>query len=55
MKKFIYFGLFVGSTIGGFIPAMWGTDMLSPSGFLWSTIGGIFGIWLGYRFSRHME
>jgi uncharacterized membrane protein YeaQ/YmgE (transglycosylase-associated protein family) len=53
-KKIVMLGLFVGSTIGGFIPELWGADMFSLSGFVWSFIGGIAGIWAGYRVSQSL-
>ena len=48
----MWIGFFVGSTVGNLLPVMWGGDALSFSGFLLSTLGGIAGIWLGYRWAR---
>ena len=48
-KKLIWLRLFVGSTVGGFIPSLWGSDLISMSGVIGSAIGGIIGIWLGFR------
>ena len=48
-KKLIWLGLFVGSTVGGFIPSFWGSDFISMSGVIGSALGGIIGIWLGFR------
>ena len=45
----IWLGIFVGSTIGGLIPAMWGGDLLSYSGVLLSGGGAIVGWWIGAR------
>ena len=45
----IWFGLAVGSTIGGFIPSIWGAAVLSFSGLIFSALGGFVGIWLGFR------
>ena len=53
-KKLIWVGFFVGSTIGGMLPSMWGDDMLSASGFVWSLVGGIAGIWAGYRIAKSL-
>ena len=52
MRSAIWVGIFVGSTIGGFIPALWGGDMLSYSGVLLSGVGAFVGLWLGSRASR---
>jgi len=51
-KKFIWIGFFVRSTVGNFVPTLWGGDAISVSGFLWSLAGGILGIWIGYRFGQ---
>jgi hypothetical protein len=48
-KKLIWIGMFVGSTVAGFIPSLWGAGVLSMSGFVCSGVGGLVGIWWGYR------
>jgi len=53
-KKFVWIGLFVGSSIGNMLPVLWGGDMLSFSGVLFSLLGGIAGIWIGYRVGESM-
>ncbi len=53
-KKLIWLGMFIGSTIGGMLPSMWGDDMLSVTGVLLSAVGGLAGIWAGYRVSRSL-
>lgn len=50
-KSLIWIGMLIGSTIGGFIPALWGADFLSVSSILFSTFGGIIGIWAGFKVS----
>jgi hypothetical protein len=42
----------VGSTIGSLIPSLWGAGGLSLISIVFGTVGGLFGIWAGYRFSR---
>jgi hypothetical protein len=51
-KKFIWIGLFVGSTVGNMVPLLWGGDVISISGMLLSLVGGIAGIWVGYRLGQ---
>jgi len=51
-KKTVWFGMMAGSTIGGLIPMLWHAGMLSMSGILLSTVGGIAGIWVAYRMGR---
>jgi hypothetical protein len=53
-KKFIWIGMFVGSTIGNMVPMLWGGDALSLTGLFFSLVGGIAGIWLGYRWGQSM-
>jgi predicted MFS family arabinose efflux permease len=52
MGSAIWIGVFVGSTIGGMIPELWGGDMISYSGVLLSGVGAFVGLWLGSRVSR---
>lgn len=51
-RALIWIGLFVGSTIGGFIPALWGDSFLSFSSILLSALGGIAGIYVGFKLSN---
>ena len=52
LKTFIWVGLFVGSTLGGMVPELWGDSAFSGWSLVLSTVGGFGGIWAGYRFSR---
>jgi predicted MFS family arabinose efflux permease len=49
MRSSIWIGIFIGSSIGGLIPELWGGDMLSYSGVLLSGVGAFVGLWLGSR------
>jgi uncharacterized membrane protein YeaQ/YmgE (transglycosylase-associated protein family) len=49
MKARIWIGVLIGSTIGGFIPELWGTDMFSYSSVLLSGVGAFIGLWIAYR------
>ncbi|HEY8073817.1 MAG TPA: hypothetical protein VIF62_06905 [Labilithrix sp.] len=51
-KTFIWLGLLVGSTVGGFVPMLWGGDLLSAAGILLSAVGGIAGIFAGYKLAQ---
>jgi hypothetical protein len=51
-KSLIWVGIFVGSTLGGFIPELWGASFLSFESIIFSTIGGIAGIWAGFKLSQ---
>jgi predicted MFS family arabinose efflux permease len=52
MRSTIWLGIFIGSTVGGFIPELWGAGMLSYSGVLLSGLGACVGLWFGSRASR---
>lgn len=51
-KSLIWIGVFVGSTIGSYIPTLWGAGFLSFSSVILSTIGGLIGIWGGFKLSQ---
>jgi hypothetical protein len=44
-----YVGGFVGSSIGGLLPGLWGAGEMSMSSVAFFVIGGLLGIWLAYR------
>ena len=51
-KSLIWIGVFAGSTVGSFLPMLWGGDVLGVSSIIWSTIGGLAGIWVGFKVSK---
>lgn len=51
-RYLIWVGLIIGSTIGGWIPSLWDSGMLSFSGIMGSMIGGLFGIYFGYKIAN---
>jgi hypothetical protein len=55
-KSLIGFGLFLGSTVGGFVPSAWGdNNFLSPAGIFLTLVGGVVGVWAGYRIAQNMD
>jgi hypothetical protein len=52
-KALIYIGMAIGSSVGGFIPMLWGDSALSMSSLFLSAIGGIAGIYVGFKISRY--
>ncbi len=48
-KRTIWLGLFVGSTIGGYVPLLWGADLFSFSSIFFSAAGALLGIWVAFR------
>ena len=51
-KTIIMLFMTIGSFIGGYIPSMFGDSFLSFWGLVTSAIGGIAGIWFGYKISK---
>lgn len=51
-RPLIWIGMIVGSTVGGFVPALWGDSMFSMSSIILSTIGGVAGIVIGFKISH---
>lgn len=52
MKKLVWIGMLIGSSIGGFIPTLWGAGFLSFSSIILTAVGGMIGIWVGYKLSQ---
>ncbi|MDO8742653.1 MAG: hypothetical protein Q7J45_03955 [bacterium] len=49
-KSVIWGGMLVGSTIGQFIPYLWGGDLIEYA--IWGAIGGFAGIWVGFKLAK---
>ena len=48
----VFVGMIIGSIIGGYIPTLLGASLISYSSVLFSGIGAILGIWIGYKLSN---
>ena len=51
-KSLIMICMVVGSTLGSWLPSLWGAGGLSLSSVLLGGIGGVLGIWAGFKLSR---
>lgn len=51
-KTAVMLGMMVGSTVGGYVPSLWGAGIFSYWGILTSTIGGFLGIYIGHKLSQ---
>ena len=51
-KALVWIGLTIGSAVGGYLPALWGGGVIPFSSVVLSAVGGIVGIWVGYRFGE---
>jgi hypothetical protein len=55
-KGIVMLGATLGSIGGGYMPSLWGdTSALSFISLLFGTIGGIVGIWAGYKVSQYID
>ncbi|MFZ1301555.1 MAG: hypothetical protein WAQ27_03190 [Candidatus Microsaccharimonas sp.] len=54
-KLLVTLGAAVGGIAGAYIPSLWGdTDIFSGWSILFSAIGGLVGIWVGYLVARRI-
>ena len=53
MRSLIWLFMTIGGTIGAYIPLLWGDSAFSFSSVIFSGIGGIGGIWLGYKLGKN--
>ncbi len=51
-KTLIWIGVFIGGAIGGYIPTLFGADGFSMTTIIGNTIGGMLGIWAGFKLSK---
>jgi hypothetical protein len=51
-KKIVWLFMTIGLFVGGFIPVLWGGSEFSFSSIILSGVGGIIGIWFGFKLSR---
>jgi dipeptide/tripeptide permease len=51
MRSSIWIAIFIGSTIGGMIPGLWGDGIFSYSSVLLSGVGAFAGLWLVHKIS----
>lgn len=48
-KSLVWIGLFIGSTIGSYLPTLWGQGYFSLWSIILSAVGGLLGIWAGFK------
>lgn len=51
-KSLIWIGVFIGSTIGGAIPLLWGDSYFSFTSVILSGVGGVGGIIVAYKINE---
>ncbi len=51
-KALIWVGVLVGSTIGSYVPALWGAGIFSFSSIVFGSLGAIAGIYIAFKLSN---
>lgn len=51
-KGIIMLGLFVGSTVGSYLPVLWGGSLFSFTSILLGAVGGLVGIWGAWKLTQ---
>jgi phage tail tape-measure protein len=54
-KSLIWIGMTIGSVAGAYLPLLWGASALSASSIILSAVGGIAGIWGGYKLGKILD
>ncbi|CAN5143681.1 hypothetical protein BH09PAT2_BH09PAT2_08230 [soil metagenome] len=48
-KTIVMLAFTIGSTAGGYLPVLWGDSLFSISSIICTAIGGIAGVYVGYK------
>ena len=51
-KKVTWLLMFVGGTLGSYMPLLWGSGYFSLASIIFSALGAILGIWVGFKLTR---
>lgn len=51
-KSLVLLGMFIGSIIGGYVPVLFGADLLSFTSILGNGLGGLAGVWIAYKLTQ---
>ncbi|MEP7162375.1 MAG: hypothetical protein ABI747_01260 [Candidatus Moraniibacteriota bacterium] len=54
-KTLIFLFLFLGSTLGSYLPVLWGGSLFSMTSILLSMVGGLLGISVGFKIGNRFE
>jgi len=52
MKKMTMLGMVVGSTVGAYLPMLWGGSLFSFTSIILTVVGGFLGTWGAYKLSQ---
>jgi len=53
-KTLIYIFMIIGTTLGGYVPTLWGDTFFSLTSVILTAIGGFLGIYIGFKISQNM-
>jgi predicted MFS family arabinose efflux permease len=53
-KRVLWMCIAVGSTVGGFVPELWGASAFGVTSLLFGAIGGVAGVWAAARISDYV-
>jgi hypothetical protein len=53
-RSLIGFCAFFGGGVGSYVPALWGGSMLGVASLGLGVVGGIAGIWFGFRLAQRV-
>ncbi len=51
-KTIIYIGMTIGSYIGAYLPVLWGAGAFSFQSIIFGALGGLGGIYLGFKLTH---
>ena len=51
-RLLVWLGVLIGSTMGGYLPVLWGVETLSSASLMGSLIGGLIGIWAAWKINQ---
>jgi len=49
-KKIVMIGAILGTTIGSYVPVIFGASIFSMTSILGSGVGGVLGLWISFKF-----
>ncbi len=54
-KVMIMIGMIVFSTIGGYVPVLFGADLFSMWAIIGNGLGGMVGVFVGFKISQYLS
>jgi hypothetical protein len=51
-KTAVWIGMAIGSSLGSYIPELWGAGMFSFSSIIFGSLGAMAGVYIGFKLSN---